>query len=154
MKRLAATGLCCILAGCSTGQFADVQNGQFPVQVTQMSASIDNATDSVDVAAAVKNASGVPLRSVTLVLTPFDVGGSRTSSPGGEVTFNGPIKSGDSAGPQTFSHVWQSSDVRCMEVRLIKVTLMDYSTSSITGQAANNQVASNSRRQCHIADSD
>ncbi len=151
MKRLAATGLCCILAGCSTGQFLEGQSSNFPIQITQMNASIDNATDNVDIAVAIKNASGVAIRAVTLVITPYDVAGNRTSAPGGEVTFNGPLKSGDSMGPQTFNRVWQGSEVRCMEVRLIKVTLMDYSTSSVTGHTANNLVANNSRRECHIS---
>lgn len=154
MKRLAAAGLCCILAGCNTGQFTEGQSSNFPVQVTQMNASVDSATDSVDVAVAVKNASAVAIRSITLVITPYDVAGKRTSAPGGEVTFSAPLKSGDSIGPQTFNHVWQGSDVRCIEVRLIKVTLMDYSTSSINGHAANNLVANNSRRECHSSGDD
>jgi hypothetical protein len=154
MKPLAATGLCCILAGCSNGQFPEGQNSNFAVQVTQMNASIDNATDSVDVALAVKNGSGVDIRSITMLLTPYDVAGKRTSAPGGEVTFSGPLKAGASAGPQTFSNVWQGSDVRCLEVRMIKVTLMDYSTSSVSGHGANNQVANDSRRECHASGDD
>jgi hypothetical protein len=149
MKRLAATGLCCILAGCSTGLFSEDQNGKFPVQIEQMNASINNTNGSIDVAVQVKNASGVALRSITLIVTPYDVGGNRTSAPSGEVTVNGPLKPGNSAGPQTFPNVWQGTDVRCLEVRLVKVTLMDYSTASITGHAANNLVANNSRRECH-----
>ena len=154
MKRLAATGLCCILAACSTGQFPDGRGGSFPVQVTQMSSSTDNSTNSVDVSMTVKNGSALAIRSITLVLTPYDVAGTRTSAPGGEVNFQGPFKPGDSAGPQTFSNVWQGSDVRCIEVRLIKVTLMDYSTSSVNGHAANNLVANDSRRECHLSGDD
>lgn len=152
MKVFAATGLCCILAGCGSTDFSAEQTGQFPIQVTQMALSVDNTDDNVDVSMAIKNTSGVALRSITLILSPYDSGGNRTSSPGGEINFSGPIKPGGTAGPQTFAAVWQGSQVRCIELRSIKVTLMDYSASSISGKAANARVANDSRRQCHISD--
>jgi hypothetical protein len=120
-----------------------------PVAISQLTPSFNSEDGTVDVSVGISNTARLSLKSVQIDLNAYDVSGALLPDATGRIMFEGPYAPGVGVGPTMFKRVWTRSDIRCLEVASIRATAMDYSTQSLVGKDANNQVVKNYRRICN-----
>lgn len=141
--------LCALLTGCSNGS-ATGPAGK-PIEITTLAPSYDSTEDSVDLAIGFTNTSRQPLKSLQVLITAYDSAGRPVTGGTGAVAavqLDGPYAANAKVGPSRFAHLWSGSDVRCLEVSEVSLATLDYATTLLTGTAANQLVAADTRRVC------
>lgn len=141
--------LCALMAGCSNGSSTGAAGK--PIEITTLAPSYDSTGDTVDLAIAFTNTSRLPLKSLQLLVTAYDSAGRLVSGGVGAVAavhLDGPFVANAKVGPSRFAHLWSGSDVRCLEVSEVSLATLDYATTLLSGTAANELVAADTRRVC------